>query len=66
MTKRTLDSANLISMFKHAIKNDREFVILRNTNFYLKDVFRVLIDCGFIQSFEVKKSFIIVRLKQTY
>jgi len=60
------ETRNLLATLKKASKDNREIVILQKKNFYYKPVLKILHNKGFIQSFEEKKDFIIVRLKQTF
>jgi ribosomal protein S8 len=57
---------NLLSILQRACKNDRLFVTFTKKKYNYIIILKLLYEQGFIQSFEEKGNFLIIRLKQTH
>lgn len=57
---------NLLSLIQRANKNDRNILAVTKKKYNYLPILKLLYNSGFIQSFEDKGEFLLVRLKQTY
>jgi ribosomal protein S8 len=56
----------LLAVIKRSMKNNQKLVLVLKSNIEYRNILKLLGFYGFIQSFEEKEKYILVRLKQLY